>query len=79
MATLDHIIVRVNELEVSIVFYINMMGFDDITYPDPFAIVRCATDSQLQLAPWRTPGNEHLAFAVSANELQAIFQSVSAA
>lgn len=79
MAKLDHIILKVNDLQASVDFYTQIMGFSDEGLDDPFAVVRVAEDFQIQLAPWGTPGFEHYAFAVSNDDFEAIFQRVKSA
>lgn len=76
MATLDHIILKVNELDASIAFYVDVLGFTAEGTDGPFTVVRAGPDCQLQLAPWGTPGFEHLAFAVSGREFDAIFERI---
>lgn len=76
MALIDHIIVKVNELEASIDFYTHIMGFKNVGADGPFTIIRTSPDFQMQLAPWGTPGYEHYAFAVSKDEFNDIFQRV---
>lgn len=76
MATLDHIIVKVNELDASVAFYVGVLGFVDEGTDGPFTVVRAGPDCQLQLAPWGTPGMEHYAFAVSGGDFDAIFARI---
>lgn len=68
MPTIDHIIIRVNELEESVDFYTHIMGFQAEGQDGPFTVVRVSDSFQLQLAPWQTEGFEHYAFAVSGSE-----------
>jgi len=79
MATLDHLILKVNDLEASLRFYVDVMGFTDAGRDGPFTVVRAGPDCQLQLAPWGTQGFEHYAFAVSPAEFDAIFARIKAA
>jgi catechol 2,3-dioxygenase-like lactoylglutathione lyase family enzyme len=79
MATLDHIILKVNDLEASIAFYTAVMGFASEGRDGPFTLIRVGPGLQLQLAPWGTPGFEHYAFAVSPAEFEAIFARIRAA
>lgn len=79
MATLDHLILKVNDLEASLRFYVDVMGFTDAGRDGPFTVVRAGPDCQLQLAPWGTPGFEHYAFAVTAAEFDAILARIQAA
>jgi catechol 2,3-dioxygenase-like lactoylglutathione lyase family enzyme len=77
--TLDHIILRVNDLDASVGFYTSVLGFVAEGTDGPFTLVRVSPDCQLQLAPWGTGECEHLAFAVSAIEFDEIFIRIRAA
>lgn len=79
MATLDHLILKVNDLDASVRFYVDLMGFTHGGRDGPFTVIKAGPGCQLQLAPWGTPGMEHYAFAVSAAEFDAIFQRIRAA
>jgi catechol 2,3-dioxygenase-like lactoylglutathione lyase family enzyme len=79
MATLDHIIVKVNDLEASIAFYTGVLGFIAAGKDGPFTVLRAGPDLQLQIAPWGTAGLEHYAFAVSKREFDDIFRRIKAA
>jgi catechol 2,3-dioxygenase-like lactoylglutathione lyase family enzyme len=79
MATLDHVILKVNDLAASVKFYTEVLGFTAEGTDGPFTVVRVGPDCQLQLAPWTTPGFEHYAFAVSRMEFDAIFARIKAA
>lgn len=79
MATLDHIILKVNELEASVDFYTKIMGFSHEGVDGPFTVIRVNDHFQIQLAPYGTPGLEHYAFAVSSEEFAAILARVRGA
>jgi catechol 2,3-dioxygenase-like lactoylglutathione lyase family enzyme len=79
MATLDHLILKVNDLPASIAFYTSVLGFTLAGSDGPFTVLRAGPDLQLQLAPWGTPGFEHYAFAVSPAEFEQIFGRIRAA
>ena len=79
MATLDHIILKVNDLASSVAFYTEVLGFVLTGRDGPFTVIRVGPECQLQLAPWGTPSFEHYAFAVSAAEFEAIFARIKAA
>jgi catechol 2,3-dioxygenase-like lactoylglutathione lyase family enzyme len=79
MATLDHIILKVNDLAASVKFYTEVLGFTAEGTEGPFTILRVGPDCQLQLAPWGTPGFEHYAFAVSTAEFEEIFGRIKVA
>ena len=65
MASLDHIILKVNDLKASVSFYTEVMGFSLQGMDGPFTVIQAGPGLQLQLAPWGTPGLEHYAFSVS--------------
>ena len=79
MASLDHLILKVNDLAESLRFYVEVLGFTDAGRDGPFTVVRAGPACQLQLAPWGTPGFEHYAFAVTPAEFDAIFARIRAA
>jgi catechol 2,3-dioxygenase-like lactoylglutathione lyase family enzyme len=65
MATIDHVILNVNDVPSSIDFYKDVLGFELEGEDGPFTVIRVSEDFTLLLAPWGTSGNEHLAFALS--------------
>jgi len=79
MATLDHLILKVNDLDASVAFYRDILGFAVQGRDGPFTVIRAGDGLQLQLAPWGTPGFEHYAFAVSRAEFAAIVARIRAA
>jgi len=76
MAALDHVILKVNDLQASVAFYTQIMGFALGGHDGPFTVVRVNPEFQLQLAPYGTAGLEHYAFAVSRAEFDAIFDRI---
>lgn len=76
---IDHLILKVNDLEESVRFYSEVMGFADEGISEPFAVIRVSENFQLQLAPWGTEGFEHYAFSVSPAEFEAIFTRIKEA
>ena len=76
MASLDHIILKVNDLDASIEFYTQTMGFTNDGVDGPFTIIRTSEDFQMQIAAWGTPGFEHYAFSVTKTEFDEIFERV---
>jgi len=76
MARLDHIILKVNDLDASVEFYTKVMGFKNEGVDGPFTIIRTSKDFQMQIAAWGTPGFEHYAFSVSKTEFDRIFERV---
>ena len=79
MANLDHIILKVNDLNASVEFYTQIMGFKDEGIDGPFTVIRTGKDFQMQMAPWGTPGFEHYAFSVSNKQFDEIFDRVKQA
>lgn len=79
MKTIDHIILKVNELEPSIAFYRDILGFAHEGTDGPFTLMRVNDSFQLQLAPYGTPGFEHYAFALSADEFEQVLGRLKAA
>ncbi len=79
MTKLDHLILKVNDLDASVAFYTEIMGFADEGTDGPFTIIRVSDDFQIQLAPWGTPGFEHCAFAVSRVTFDEVFARVRGA
>jgi len=73
VASIDHIIVKVNDLDASVAFYTAVLGFANEGTDGPFTVLRIGPNCQLQLAAWGTPGYEHYAFSVSQTEFQRIF------
>jgi catechol 2,3-dioxygenase-like lactoylglutathione lyase family enzyme len=78
MATIDHLILNVNEIASSVDFYVNVLGFELEGNDGPFTVIRVNDDFTLQLAPWGTGGNEHLAFALSREAFDSAFARVKA-
>ena len=60
MATLDHLILTVNDREASVRFYTDVMGFGYDGEDGPFSVIRVSPETTLQLAPWGTEGGHHL-------------------
>ena len=76
MAAIDHLILKVNEIPASVDFYVNVLGFALEGEDGPFTVIRVNEDFTLQLAPWGTDGNEHLAFALSREAFDDAFARV---
>jgi catechol 2,3-dioxygenase-like lactoylglutathione lyase family enzyme len=66
MTQIDHLILNVNELDPSIDFYVNIMGFKP-TGGDhgPYTEIRVNEDFTILLAPYGTEVSQHLAFALT--------------
>ena len=78
-ATLDHLILTVNDRDDSVRFYTEVMGFAHEGEDGPFSVIRVSPETTLQLAPWGTEGGGHLAFALTQAEFDATFDRVRAA
>jgi catechol 2,3-dioxygenase-like lactoylglutathione lyase family enzyme len=78
---LDHIILAVNDPARSIDFYTGIVGLDHDRDQDrgPFSMLRVTPGFVIQIAPWGTKGGEHLAFAMSKQEFDGVFDRVKAA
>jgi len=76
MAAIDHLILNVNDVDASVDFYVNVLGFTLEGTDGPFTVIRVSEDFTLQLAPWGTKGNEHLAFALTPEEFDKAFALV---
>jgi catechol 2,3-dioxygenase-like lactoylglutathione lyase family enzyme len=76
---LDHLILPVNDLGASRAFYVETLGFAYAGERPPFTVVRVNESTTLQLAPWGTEGNQHLAFAMPRTEFEAAFARICAA
>ena len=76
MATIDHLILHVNDVAASVAFYVDVLGFRAEGERPPFTVVRVSDDFVLQLAPWGTAGNVHLAFALPRAAFDAAFARI---
>lgn len=73
---IDHLILPVNDAAESVRFYTDVLGFRDDGDQPPFSVVRVSDGFTLQLAPWGTDGNVHLAFAMARGEFDAAFARI---
>ena len=76
MAEIDHLILNVNDIEASVDFYTNVLGFQMDGQDGPFTIIRVNERFTMQLAPWGTGGNEHYAFALSRAAFENVFDRI---
>ncbi len=79
VATLDHVILKVNDLAESVAFYSTILGFVNEGADGPFTVLRVGPDFVLQLAPYGTKGMEHYAFSVTRPEFDAIIDRLKSA
>lgn len=73
---LDHLILRVNDMDASVRFYTEILGLRFEGSDGPFGVLRVSPDLTLQLAAVQTEGNEHFAFAMTAAEFRRTFERV---
>jgi len=73
---LDHLILPVNDVEASVAFYTNILGFEDEGEREPFRTLRVSPDFVIQLAEWSTPGGKHLAFAMERSGFEEVFRRI---
>src|SRR5262245_13117838 len=73
---LDHLILNVNDVEESVRFYTEVLGFEDEGMNPPFRVLRVSADFELLLGPWPTEGGEHLAFAMPRAEFDGVVRRV---
>jgi catechol 2,3-dioxygenase-like lactoylglutathione lyase family enzyme len=73
-AQLDHLILEVNDARESVDFYTRILGFGHEGESGPFSVIRVSDALTLQLAPWKTPGGVHLAFAMTRAEFEQTFR-----
>src|SRR5690242_2781565 len=78
MTIIDHLILHVNELDSNVDFYVNVMGFTFEKNEDegPYTTIRVNDGFILSLAPYGSKQWEHLAFSLSREEFQQIFERV---
>jgi catechol 2,3-dioxygenase-like lactoylglutathione lyase family enzyme len=76
VAELDHLILKVNDAQASVQFYVRIMGFTREADDGPFSVVRVHEGLTLQLAPWGTKGGEHFAFALAPAAFDEVFTRV---
>ena len=76
MSAIDHLILSVNEVPATVDFFVNVLGFQLEGEDGPFTVIRVNETFTLQLAPWGTGGNEHLAFALSREAFDDAFARV---
>ena len=69
-ARLDHLILPVNDLDESISFYEEYLGFNRDGMHGPFTVMRVSARFVLLLAQFETAGGFHLAFSFSQNRFE---------
>lgn len=75
---LDHLILAVNDAAASVAFYQRVLGLGHEGTRGPFEVLRVTPDLVLQLAPWGTPGGQHLAFTLDPAAFDAAFARLRA-
>ena len=76
MTVIDHLILNINEVDASVKFYVGVLGFKHEGEDGPFTVIRVNDSFTLQLAPWGTKGNDHLAFALSREDFDKVFATL---
>ena len=76
MTVIDHLILNVNEVKASAEFYVDVLGFKHEGEDGPFTVIRVNDSFTLQLAPWGTKGDDHLAFALSREDFDKVFDTL---
>ena len=76
MTVIDHLILNINDVSASVAFYVNVLGFKHEGEDGPFTVIRVNESFTMQLAPWGTKGNDHLAFALSRENFDKVFASL---
>lgn len=76
MISLDHVIVRVKDLDESVAFWTRYLGVVDEGREGPFAMLRLNGETVVQLAPWGTEGHEHFAFALDGQAFDDAFARI---
>ena len=78
MAAIDHVILHVKELQASIDFYVDIMGFKLEENDGPYTPIRVNEGFVLDLAPFGSKQWEHLAFSMTREEFDSTFARVKA-
>ncbi|HJQ84275.1 MAG TPA: VOC family protein [Candidatus Binatia bacterium] len=73
---LDHMILSVNDRAASIDFYTRILGLTHEGDRAPLSTIRVTPDFTLELGAWGTQGGQHLAFAMSRAEFDAVFARI---
>lgn len=76
---LDHLILAANDRKRSIDFYTAVIGLQHEGVDGPFSILRVSPGFVILIAQWGTSGGEHLAFAMSKAEFDAMFARLKSA
>src|SRR5262249_21275612 len=73
------LLLAVADLDASLRFYCDVLGFAAEGEDGPFTVVRVGDDFVLLLSPFGSDGGEHLAFAMEPAEFDAAFARIRAA
>jgi catechol 2,3-dioxygenase-like lactoylglutathione lyase family enzyme len=73
---LDHIIVNVNDVEETLSFWKEILGFESEETSGPFTVLRISEELTFQLAPWGTEGGSHFAFSLDNVEFEKTFEKL---
>ncbi len=73
---LDHLILAVNDRDATLAFYTEVLGLTHEGEAPPFSVLRVTDRLTLQIAPWGSAGGEHLAFSMTREEFEQVFERV---
>jgi catechol 2,3-dioxygenase-like lactoylglutathione lyase family enzyme len=76
---LDHLILDVADVEASLAFYTSIFGFTDGGADGPFRVMRVNADAIILLARRPPASPQHLAFAMTRGEFDAVLSRVRVA
>lgn len=76
-ARIDHVILPVNNLQTSLTFYCEVLGFSEEGQTGPFTIVRVARDFILLLAQFENKGGMHLAFSFDQQRFDSVMHQTA--
>lgn len=79
MTTLDHFILEVQDLDASMAFYTDVLGFTAAGKDGPFTVIRVNADLVMLLVSHAPQAPEHYAFAMSHQEFDAVFARIRTA
>ncbi|GLQ90722.1 VOC family protein [Dyella flagellata] len=79
MVLLDHFILDVKDVEASIAFYTQILGFTHEGREGPFAVIRVNRQLVMLLSSRAPQTTEHYAFALPSQEFQVVITRIKAA
>jgi len=79
MTTLDHFILEVHDLDASMAFYTDVLGFTVEGKDGPFTVIRVNAGLVMLLISHAPQGPAHYAFAMSRQAFEAAFDRIKTA